>query len=72
MPSTTRELAQRYREQMNCLLLEPAKSKDRQEEIGNPYAGRKARKAYWRAHMKVRNRIFPRGRNFVLMFEGMI
>lgn len=72
MASTTRQLAERYRAELNAVTTELQQKLREAERKGNPKAGVRARRAYWIAYRKLHKRVMPRGNNFVLRFEGMI
>lgn len=62
--STTQQLAERYREHQSALNKQFL-AQTSMEDIDK-------RKAFWKMHRRLRKRIYPRGTNFVLKFEGVI
>lgn len=65
MSSTTHELAVAYRKNMNALSNKYCEMNDLKTL--------QQRRAFWKFHRRMRNKIYPRGkRNIVLRFEGMI
>lgn len=68
MPSTTQQLAERYRKNQN------EEHKGFLSVVGDKMnTDIHTRKAFWKMHRRTRDKIYPRGkRNIVLQFEGMI
>jgi len=64
------DLAEAYRQQRDAEISRMMRC------MGNILATGKVaddkRKAYWKASKKISAKIFPRGRNFTLFFEGSI
>lgn len=65
--STTQQLADAYRKQQNAIVKQFLNNVGRRIETDID-----TRKAYWKAHRRMRDKVYPRGRNFVLIAEGMI
>lgn len=68
--STTQQLAAAYRQQLN------AEMKGYLSVVGDKLrdgkTGLALRAAYWKASNKKRERMLPRGKNYVLKYEGRI